>query len=107
MKISIKATNVEITPSLREYVEEKIGSLEKFVKRWNTEDGVEVWVEVGRTTEHHRKGDVFRAEADLRLPGKILRAEEDHSDVRVAVDRVREKLQREIEKYKGIADKDK
>ena len=101
MKINIKATGIELTPALKEYVEEKIGLIAKFVKRWDLEGGVEVWVEVGRTTQHHHKGDVFRAEADLRLPGKVLRAEDADSDVRVAVDRVRNKLEREIEKYKG------
>jgi len=100
MKISIKATNLDSTPALKEYVEDKIGALGKFIKRWDLEGAVEIWLEVGRTTKHHNKGDVFRAEADLRLPGKILRAEEQDSDVRVAIDRVRDKLKREIEKYK-------
>lgn len=101
MKINIKATNLDLTSALKEYIEEKIGALAKFVKRWDLEGVVEIWLEVGRTTKHHNKGDVFRAEADVRLPGKILRAEEADSDVRVAVDRVRDKLKKEIEKYKA------
>ncbi len=105
MKTTIKATGIDLTVPLKEYVEEKIGALEKFVKRWDVEGGVEVWVEVGRTTRHHKKGDVFRAEADLRLPKKVLRAEDEDFDIRVAVDRVRDKLEREINKYKGIAAK--
>ena len=100
MKIDIKATNLDLTPALREYIEEKIGALTKFLKRWDPEGIVEAWVEVGRTTKHHYKGNVFRAEVDLRLPGKILRAEDENFDIRVAIDRVRDKLRREIEKYK-------
>jgi ribosomal subunit interface protein len=102
MKIDIKATNLDLTPALRVYIDEKIGVLAKFLKRWDMEGGVEVWVEVARTTRHHQKGPVFRAEADIRLPGKILRAEDAALDIRVAIDRVRDKLKREIEKYKEL-----
>lgn len=100
MKINLKATGLDLTPALREYAEQKIGSLEKFVKRWDAEGVVEVWVEVGRITKHHHKGDVFRAEADLRLPGKVLRAEDEDWDIRAALDRLKDKLKREVEKYK-------
>lgn len=105
MRITIKATDLDVTPALKEFIDEKIGLLEKFVKRWDAEGSVEVWVEVGRTTRHHQKGNVFRAEADLRLPKKILRAEDEDFDIRVAVDRVRDKLEREIEKYKEMSER--
>lgn len=105
MKINLKATNLDLTPPLKEFVEEKIGSLEKFVSRWDREGAVEAWVEVARTSAHHHKGDVFRAEVDLRLPGKVLRAEDEDFDIRVAVDHVRDKLQKEIAKYKDSLDK--
>lgn len=89
-----------MTPSLTQYIEEKLGGLERFIERYDHEGLVELWVEVARTTQHHHKGDVFRAEADLRLPGKVLRAEEESSDVRTAVDAVKDKLHLEIKKYK-------
>jgi putative sigma-54 modulation protein len=101
MKINIKATGIELTVPLREYVEEKIGSITKFLSRWDAEGAAEAWVEVGRSTNHHHKGDVFRAEVDIRVPGKVLRAEDADSDVRVALDCVRDKLKREAEKYKA------
>lgn len=104
MKINIKSTNLELTPALREYLEEKIGMLKKFLKRWEAEGVTEIWVEVGRTTRHHQKGEVFRAEADLRVPGKVLRAEEESFDVRAAIDKMRDTLKREIIKYKDLRD---
>jgi len=100
MKINIKSTDLDLTPALKEYIEEKIGSLAKFLRRWDPEGVVEVYVEVGRTTKHHHKGNVFRAEADLRVPGRVLRAEDEDWDIRAAVDRVKDKLKREVEKYK-------
>ncbi len=102
MNINIKATQVDLTPALKEYVEEKFGSLAKFLKRWEAESPVEVWVEVARTTRHHHKGEVFRAEGDVKVPGYIFRATEEDSDIRSAVDRVRDKLQAEIVKYKEM-----
>jgi len=104
MKINIKTTNLDLTPSLNTYVDEKLGSLARFVKRFD-EDGVaEAWLELARTTNHHHKGEVFRAEIDLRLPKKILRAEEENGDIRTAIDIVRDKLRLEIEKYKSRLD---
>ena len=101
MKIHIKATNLELTASLKEYVEEKIGSIGKIIKKWDMDGAIEVRVEIGRTTNHHHKGDVFRAEADLRLPGKILRAEDENNDMHAAIDKVENVLKREINKYKS------
>ncbi len=100
MQIDIEATGIELTPPLREYIEEKIGKLDKLLKKFD-EGSVSVRVEIGRTTKHHRQGDVYRAEANLRFPGGFLRAEHQGEDVRVAVNEVREKLQREIEKLKA------
>ena len=99
MQIDIKATNLELTTPLREYIEEKIGKLDKFLKRFE-EGGVRVRVEVARSSKHHRHGDIYRAEANLHFPGGMLRAEYQGDDVRVAIDKVRDKLQREIRKYK-------
>lgn len=100
MKLHLKHTGIDITPSFAAYIEEKIGGLGRFLKREDETGAVELWIEVARTTRHHHKGDVFRAEADLRLPGKILRGEAVSFDARAAVDAVRSKLQSEIERYK-------
>ena len=99
MQIDIEATNLELTPPLREYIEEKIGKLAKFLKRFEG-DSIHVSVEVARTTRHHRHGNVYHAEANLHFPGGMLRAEHDSEDIRVSIDKVRKKMQREIRKYK-------
>lgn len=100
MKINIKAIAVDLTPSLRTYIENKLAPLSKFIKKFDSPGEVEIWLEVSRATRHHRHGDVFRAAADLRLDGKILRAEEQSSDIRLAVNLVRNTLRLEAEKYK-------
>jgi len=108
MKINIKATNLELTPAITVYIEEKINGLEKFIsgealKQWDESNqaAVEATVEIARTTNHHRQGDVYRAEINLKVPGRILRAEAEQWDMRVAIDQAKDELQVELKKYKN------
>jgi len=100
MKTQIKYTNLDSTLAMNEYVEQKINSLAKLVEKFDIEGSVLARVEVARTTKHHHKGPVYRAETNLDLPGKVLRAEHEDWDARVAVDQMKDKLKREIIKYK-------
>jgi len=100
MRIDIKATNLELTPAIREYIEIKIGPLSRFLKRFERENEIEVFVEIARTTKHHKSGDVFCAEASFSIGKKLLRAEDVDWDIRVAIDKVKNKLKQEINKYK-------
>jgi len=107
MKITIKATNIELTQSIRVEVERKIGELEKYIQGSEKQNSsgigkplYEAWVEVGRTTRHHKKGDIFRAEIQMRLPGKSLRVESENIDLYQAIDEVRDELKAELNKYK-------
>lgn len=108
MKINIKAVNLDLTPAIRTYIEEKINSLEKFIsgdalKEWDEHNqaAVEADVEIARSTHHHRQGDVYRAEVNLKVPGRLLRAEAEQWDMRVAIDQIKDELQIELKKYKN------
>lgn len=104
MRINIKAKDLDLTPAMRQFIEEKAGSLQKFVQKYDENDALLVEVEIARTSNHHHKGEVFHAEMNLQLPGKVLRAEDEDFDTRVAVNRVKDKMQREIDKYKDAKD---
>ncbi len=99
MQINIQATNLELTEPLKKYIELKIGGLKKFIKGFD-EGGVLAVVEVARLTRHHRHGNVYYAEVNLELPGSMLRVEHSSDDVRKSIDFVKDRLQREIKKYK-------
>lgn len=101
MKLSLKWTNLEPIESLDVFVEEKIGGLAKFIRNYDASGVAEAWVEIGRTSQHHKTGEfVYRAETDIRLPGKILRAEATNKDLRQAIVKVKDELQRQIEEYR-------
>lgn len=110
MKIDIRGTNLELTPAITEFVHEKIGSLDKFIGAFAMrEEGspernrlVEAFVELSRTTNHHRQGDVFKAEVNIKIAGNVVRAEKEDMDIRAAIDLVREELKAELQKEKGM-----
>lgn len=109
MKINIKSTNIELTESLKEWVYKKLGEINLFLGDFGPEstgeagqrEKTEVWVEIGKITRHHRKGEVFRAEVQIYLPKKKIRVEATSQDLRTAINIAKDELQRSIKKYKG------
>lgn len=87
------ATSMEMTDAIRGYVEEKVGSLEKFCENYSPCD---VRVEVGKTSEHHQKGKIWRAEMMLTIPGATLRAECIEEDLYAAIDAVKDDMKRQL-----------
>ena len=97
MKIKIKATNLKLTPAMESYIEEKMAMLEKFL---GNRQILNVAFEVEMTTKHHLKGEIFRAEVNLSLPGQLLRVEKTEKDLYKAIDKVKDHLAQQIVKYK-------
>ena len=100
MVINIKFTNIQSSPAITEYVEEKLNHIYKFIEKFDLEGAVKAQVELGRVTNHHHKGQIFRAEVNLVLPHKALRAEHEGYDLHGAIDLMKDRLEREVIKYK-------
>ncbi len=98
IKLNIKATNFKLEPTVYGYIEEKIGGLDKFIEK--VDSVVQGWVEVGLVTRHHQSGDIYRAEVQIRLPGRSARSEAVAKDIFLAIDAVKDELQAELKKYK-------
>lgn len=94
MKINIKATNFELTEAIRNYVEEKLGALEKMLPVGD--DSVMADVEVGKINKHHQHGQVFKAEVNLHFKHHYLRAEAFHEDLYAAIDEMQDEIARQI-----------
>lgn len=100
MKIDIKYTQFRATPDIEEHAVKRIGTLERFLKSFEKNSEITAFVEIARSTKHHRKGDVFYAEVMLEAGGKKFRAESTGPDIRLAIDSVKEKLKKEIRRHK-------
>lgn len=88
---------MDMTDAIRDYVEKKIGSLEKLCEGYSPCD---VRVEVGKTSEHHQKGKIWRAELMMSIPGASLRAEAVEEDLYAAIDRAKDDLKRQLVEHK-------
>lgn len=99
MKIKILGQKLVLTPAIQEYIETKMKSLENLVTRYEEQREIIVRFELSRET-HHRKGNVFYAEANLYLPGKDIRAEANEANARAAIDNVKDTLKVELVRYK-------
>lgn len=101
MKLTIRSTNFTLTPALRVYIDQKLNrDISRFLS--GVKYPAQIWVEVGKSTRHHKKGSIFRAEAQIDLPGaKAIRGVSEHVDLRLAIDEVKDELQGQLKRYKG------
>lgn len=98
MNITTKATNIEITPAIADYIEKKFSAFDKFVQSDMASSRCDV--EVGKTTRHHRSGDVFRAEVNLHIDGKSFYAVSELDDLYAAIDVVKDEIIRQVTSQK-------
>lgn len=100
MNLNIKTKNFELTPSIRTYIEEKVGSLDKLLESLNETGACEMDFEAGKENNHHNKGVVFYAEANLVVPGRLIRVRKDNEDLHAAIDAVKQVLLEQVKEYK-------
>jgi putative sigma-54 modulation protein len=91
MNFNIRGENIEVTPSLRQYVEKKVGRLDRYFEEDITSD---VFVTMKVTRDQHS------VEVTIPMTNLLLRAEENSLDMYASIDLVLEKLERQIRKYK-------
>lgn len=101
MRINLQSKNMTLTPSIHEHVLKRINNLEKLLSKIEEKQGsVLVNFEVGKSTNHHRSGEIFHADCLIRIDGKEFYSSADKEDLYEAVDVVRDSLFNEISKNK-------
>lgn len=89
MNLQISGHHIEVTPALREYVENK---LDPVVRHFDRVTGVTVILSVEKLKQ--------KAEVTLHVPGKDIFVEEVGEDLYAAIDTMFDKLDRQVQKYK-------
>lgn len=95
MNIQMTGKGMDLTEAIKEYVEKKIGTLDKFYDKILRAD-----VKVGKENDHHLKGNVFICECRLDVPGVDLYASKNEKNLYKAIDKVKDYLEAELKKHK-------
>lgn len=91
MKFNIRGKNVDVTPAIKGYIEEKIGRLDKYLES-PSDVSASIVVKV--------RGKEQIIEVTIPVNKIILRGEESHDDLYAAIDLVSDKIERQIRKNK-------
>ena len=96
MKTNIKATSLEMTPAIADYIKSKISYLDKLAVGYENSLAE---VEVGKITNHHKNGEVMFAEINLTIDGKFFRQVVNDNDLYAAIDQAKDKIERDAFSY--------
>ena len=90
MRITITGKNIELTPGLKEAVEERLSKLEKYFTP-------ETEVNVTMSVEKERR----KIEVTIPVKGSVIRAEQVSNDMYISIDVVVETIERQLKKYRN------
>ena len=99
MSTNIKATNIELTDAIKDYVNKNLLGLDRFIT--DPKEDIIIQVEVGKTTRHHKSGDYFRAEFNVDISGKKFYVSAKKDNLYGAIDEAKEALFRKIDYSKN------
>lgn len=95
MKLVIQGKNIEITDSIREYVNQKIEKAVSHFQQLTTE--VDVHLSVAKNPRINPKQ---AAEVTIYANGTVIRAQENSENMYASIDLVADKIARQLRKYK-------
>ena len=91
MKFNIHGKKIDVTESIKSYIEEKIGRLDKYFENPDN---------INATALIKLRGKDQVVEITINANKFILRGEESHKDLYAAIDKVSDKIERQIRKNK-------
>ena len=94
MQISITGHHMDVTRSLKDYIENKFSRLERHFDNMTK-------IHVILTVEKERQ----KAEAQIHVSGGTVYADMEHEDMYAAIDRLVDKLDRQLKKHKEKTNK--
>ncbi|MEK7641613.1 MAG: ribosome-associated translation inhibitor RaiA [Patescibacteria group bacterium] len=97
MNTNIKTTNISLTDAISEYVSKRMEKIEKLV---GDDTSIQCDIELARTTAHHNKGDIFKAEAHIVGAGLNIFHACEKEDLYAAIDEMRDAVLRELKSHR-------
>ena len=91
MKFNIHGKKLDVTESIKNYIEEKLGRIDKYFE--NPDD-------ITATVLIKLRGDEQVVEATINANKFVLRGEESNKDLYASIDKVSDKIERQIRKNK-------
>lgn len=95
-KVDIFVKDLELTKDIKEYIDKKIPRLDRYLDKID-----ETRLDLTYAKTAREASNRFVAQITLRGRGFILRAEERSGEIKPAIDLVMDKIERQIERYKG------
>src|SRR5215213_5081085 len=95
-KIETVARNMRLTDNIRDYVEKKAAKLERYLQEID-----EIRIELSHIKSARSAQDRQVAQITVHGKGFILRTEERADDIHAAFDTALDKMQRQVDRYKG------
>lgn len=101
MQINLLGKNMELTEAIKDYASRRVTNLEKLLSRIEEGGGkVMANLEVGKSSNHHKGGEVFHTDCLIKIDGKEFYGSADKEDLYEAIDAVKDSLYNEINKNK-------
>jgi len=89
MKIQTTAHNVELTEKLSEYLEKRLGTLDKLI---SDKSATLAHVRVGKEGNHHKTGDIYFTEINLTVDGDSFYAKSEQESLYASIDIAKDEL---------------
>ena len=101
MQINLQDKNMELTEAIKDYVLKRVTNLGKLLQGIEERGGkVLVNFEVGKSTNHHKSGEVFHTDCLIKIDGKEFYGSANKEDLYEAIDAVKDSLYNELNKNK-------
>lgn len=98
MEVAVKGRNISVTEALARHAREKVERVHKFFDEENSDTRAEVEL------YHQRNSSIPEpevAEATLFINGSVLKARESSGDMYASIDKMYDKLERQVKRYRG------
>lgn len=90
MNFIISGKNIDVTPGLKDTIEQKLGKLERY---FTPETEIHVTLSVEKSRQ--------KIEVTIPVKGHVIRSEQVSDDMYVSIDLVEEVIERQLRKYKN------